>query len=143
MKIFPYLNFDGQAKEAFIFYQSIFGGEFEGGINYFKDIQGMEIPEDEQGRVMHVSLRINPHYKIMASDNMPSLGHKLIIGNNNYVSIDADTKEQGHEFFERLSEDGVVEMEYQKTFWGAYFASFKDKFGVGWMINYDLKEGES
>lgn len=143
MNFIPYLNFDGQAEEAFVFYQSIFGGEFEGGISYFKDMQGMEIPESEQNRVMHVGLRISPHCKIMASDIMPSMGHQLHIGNNNYVSIDADTKEQGQEFFERLSSGGEVEMEYQKTFWGAYFASFKDKFGVAWMINYDLKEGES
>lgn len=143
MKIFPYLNFDGHAEEAILFYQAILGGELEGGFQYFSEIPGMDIPETDLHRVMHVSLHINNRFKIMASDILPSTGKPLILGNSNYLSIDADSKESGAEILEKLSAGGNVEMDFQKTFWGAYFGSFRDKFGVGWMINYDLKSGES
>lgn len=143
MKIHPYLNFDGKAEEAFTVYQSIFGGEFLGGIRYFKSMEGMDqLPESERTRVMHISLEIGPDLKIMASDILPSTGHKLIVGNQNYISLDVDAQEEGERIFKALSEGGKVEMEYQKTFWGAYFGSFEDRFGIGWMINYDLEEGE-
>ncbi|NVJ84755.1 MAG: VOC family protein [Algoriphagus sp.] len=143
MKIFPYLNFDGQAEQAILFYQSILGGELEGGIQYFSEIPGMDIAEVDQQRVMHVSLRINDQVKIMASDTLTDMGKPLTIGNQNYLSIDADSKQSGEEIFKKLSAGGTVEMEFQKTFWGAYFGSFQDKFGVSWMINYDLKPGEA
>jgi PhnB protein len=142
MNIYPYLNFDGKAEEAMTFYQSILGGEFEGGISYFGEAPGMEIPEEEKMRVMHISLKISEGLKIMASDTSPSMGHAWIKGNHNYISINADSKVEGARIFSGLYEDGKVEMPYQKTFWGAYFGSFEDKFGIGWMVNYDLKAGE-
>lgn len=142
MNIYPYLNFDGKAEEAMMFYQSILGGEFEGGISYFGEAPGMDLPEDEKNRVMHISLAITDSLKIMASDTSPSMGHVWIKGNHNYISLNADSQEEGARIFSALSEGGKVEMEYQKTFWGAYFGSFEDQFGIGWMINYDLKTGE-
>lgn len=142
MNIYPYLNFDGNAEEAMLFYQSILGGEFEGGISFFGEIPGMEIPEEEKSRVMHISLKISDTVKIMASDTSPSMGHVWIKGNHNYISINADSKEDGNRIFKGLSAGGKIEMDYQKTFWGAYFGSFEDKFGIGWMVNYDLKPGE-
>lgn len=142
MEIYPYLNFDGQAEEAMIFYQSVLGGEFEGGINYFGEAPGMELPEEEKNRVMHISLKISDGLKIMASDTSPSMGHIWIKGNHNYISLNADSKDQGAQIFAKLSEGGLIEMEFQKTFWGAYFGSFEDKFGIGWMVNFDLKTGE-
>lgn len=142
MEIYPYLNFDGQAEEAMIFYQSVLGGEFEGGISYFGEAPGMDLPEDEKNRVMHISLKISDGLKIMASDTSPSMGHIWIKGNHNYISLNADSKDQGAQIFAKLSEGGSIEMEFQKTFWGAYFGSFEDKFGIGWMVNYDLKTGE-
>jgi PhnB protein len=142
MKIYPYLNFDGKAEEAMRYYQSVLGGEFEGPINYFGEIPGMEMPEDEKKRVMHVSLKVNDLFKIMASDTSPSMGHVLKKGNHNYVSIHPDSKNEGKRIFEKLSAGGTIEMKYEKTFWGAYFGSFEDRFGISWMINYDLKEGE-
>lgn len=142
MDIYPYLNFDGQAEEAMTFYQSILGGEFEGGISYFGEAPGMDLPEEEKNRVMHISLKIADGLKIMASDTSPSMGHIWIKGNHNHVSINVDSKDQGQRIFSQLSEGGSVEMDYQKTFWGAYFGSFEDKFGIGWMVNYDLQTGE-
>ncbi len=142
MDIYPYLNFDGQAEEAMTFYQSILGGEFEGGISRFGEAPGMDLPEEEKNRVMHISLKIADGLKIMASDTSPSMGHIWIKGNHNHVSINVDSKDQGQRIFSQLSEGGSVEMDYQKTFWGAYFGSFEDKFGIGWMVNYDLQTGE-
>ena len=142
MKINPYLNFDGTAEEAMNFYKSILGGEFEGPVSYFSEIPGMEIPEDEKSRVMHISLKVNEAITIMASDTSPSMGHKWVKGNHNYISIVPDSKADGERIFKGLSEGGKVEMDYQKTFWGAYFGSFEDKFGIGWMVNYNLKPGE-
>lgn len=142
MEIYPYLNFDGQAEKAMIFYQSVLGGEFEGGISYFGEAPGMDLPEEEKNRVMHISLKISDGLKIMASDTSPSMGNIWIKGNHNYISLNADSKDQGAQIFAKLSEGGTVEMEYQKTFWGAYFGSLEDKFGIGWMVNYDLKTGE-
>ncbi|MBC6368850.1 VOC family protein [Algoriphagus sp. AK58] len=142
MNIYPYLNFDGNAEEAMLFYQSVLGGEFEGNIGYFGEIPGMNIPEEEQNRVMHACLKISDSVKIMASDTSPSMGQIWKKGNHNYISINADSKEEGHRIFTQLSSGGTIEMEYQSTFWGAYFGSFEDKFGIGWMVNYDLKPGE-
>jgi PhnB protein len=102
----------------------------------------MELPEEEKTRVMHASLKISDSVKIMASDTSPSMGHHWIKGNHNYISINADSKEEGQRMFDQLSAGGKIEMEFQKTFWGAYFGSFEDQFGIGWMVNYDLKAGE-
>lgn len=142
MEIYPYLNFDGKAEEAMLFYRSILGGEFEGGINYFGEIPGMELPDEEKKLVMHVSLRINAQTKIMASDISPSMGHVWIKGNTNIISLHPDSKEEGERIFNGLSEGGTIEMPYEKVFWGSYFGSFEDKYGIGWMVNYDIKPGE-
>jgi PhnB protein len=142
MKVNPYLNFDGKAEEAMTFYKSVLGGEFEGGISYFGEAPGMELPEDEKNRVMHISLKISDDVAIMASDTSPSMGHVLIKGNHNYISLAPDSKEEGERIFKGLSAGGKIEMNYEKMFWGAYFGSFEDKYGNGWMINYTLMPGE-
>ncbi len=135
----PYLNFDGNAEEAFNFYQSVFGGEF----SYFSRFSDMpeseSIPENERNRIMHISLPIGNGSTLMGSDIMPSMGHKLIVGNNFYISIDTQGKEEVDRIFSGLSVDGSVEMQPQDTFWGAYFTMFTDKFGIRWMINYDYQ----
>lgn len=142
MIVNPYLNFDGKAEEAMTFYKSVLGGEFEGGVSYFGDAPGMELPEDEKTRAMHISLKVSDQVTIMASDIAPSMGHTLTNGNHNYISLAPDSKEEGERIFKGLSAGGKIEMNYEKTFWGAYFGSFEDKFGIGWMINYTLAPGE-
>lgn len=142
MNAIPYLNFDGKAEEAMTFYKSILGGKFEGGINYFNEIPDIELPADEKNRVMHISLRVSEQVTIMASDIAPSMGHVLHKGNHIYISLAPDSKADGEQIFKGLSLGGKVEMEYEKTFWGAYFGSFEDKYGIGWMVNYTLGPGE-
>lgn len=140
-KMNPYLNFDGKAEEAFTFYKSVFGGEFIGGINKMGDAPGTEnLSENEKNRVMHISLPIDGENVLMASDIIPSMGHKLIEGNNNYISLHPDSKEEADRLFNGLSAGGIIEMSLQDTFWGAYYGSFQDKFGVHWMINFDKNQ---
>jgi len=136
-RLHPYLNFDGNAEEAFNFYKSVFGGEFEGGIHRMSSAPGFEnLTEEEKNRVMHVGLKVGKVY-LMASDIIPSMGHKLVQGNNNYISISADSREEAERLFEGLSEGGEIEMPLEDQFWGDYYGSFKDKFGVHWMISYN------
>ncbi|MCX3264539.1 MAG: VOC family protein [Pedobacter agri] len=132
----PYLNFDGQAEEAFNFYKSVLGGEFA----FFKKMsdapESDKLPENERNRVMHVALPINEHTILMASDCVPSAGHVLREGNNMYVHLAAESREDADKLFNGLSAGGTVEMPMEDMFWGDYFGSFKDKFGIQWMINF-------
>ncbi len=141
MKISPYLNFDGNAEEAFNFYKSIFGGEFSY-IMRFKDMPSGEtpMPEEEGNRIMHISLPLAGGDSLMASDTSSAQGDKLIHGNNNYISLQPDSVDEARELFNKLSQGGKVEMPFEKMFWGDYFASFADKFGVLWMINVEDKK---
>jgi PhnB protein len=142
MNLIPYLNFDGKAEEAMTFYMTVLGGEFEGGVSYFGEAPGMELPESEKNLVMNISLKVSDQLTIMASDIAPSMGQTLSIGNHIYVCLAPDSREEGERIFYGLSEGGNIEMNYEKTFWGAYFGSFLDRYGVGWMINYTLAPGE-
>lgn len=131
----PYLNFAGNTEEAFNFYKSVFGGEFTS-VNRFKDVPGQSIPPEVQDKIMHISLPIGGGTVLMATDAIESMGHKLIEGNNNYISIAPDSKEEADRLYNGLSVGGKIEMPLSDQFWGAYFASFTDKFGTNWMINY-------
>ena len=137
MKANPYLNFDGQAEEAFIFYKSVFGGEFTGNMKMKDAPDGDKLPKDEQNRVMHISLPISENILLMASDIMPSMGQKLIKGNNNYISLHPNSKAEADRIFNGLSAGGKIEMPMADQFWGDYFGSFIDKFGISWMINFN------
>ncbi|HMO77871.1 MAG TPA: VOC family protein [Candidatus Paceibacterota bacterium] len=134
-----YLNFSNNTEEAFNFYQSVFGGEFVGGISRMGDAPVAEgqpaLPEAEKNLVMHVCLPIFNGFQLMGSDVPASLGMPPVsFGNNVYINLQPDTKEEGDRLFNTLSEGGVVEMPMQDMFWGDYFGSFADKFGVRWMI---------
>jgi len=138
MQINPYLNFDGNAEEAFHFYQSVFGGELF--IQRMSEApESGRLPEEEKNRLMHISLPLSNGQVLMASDCLPSAGHVLNIGNNNYISIAPDSREEAERLFKGLSAGGIVEMPLEDMFWGDYFGSFKDQFGVCWMINYNKK----
>lgn len=131
----PYLNFDGQAEEAFNFYKSVLGGEFI----FFQrmgDMPDAAIPEEEKNRVMHVALPINEHTILMASDCSSAMGQSFRMGNNMYVNINAESREDADYLFNGLSAGGTIEMPMADMFWGDYFGSFKDKFGILWMINF-------
>jgi PhnB protein len=135
MKINPYLNFDGNAEEAFRFYQSVFGGELS--IQKMGTAPGMEgLSDEEKNLAMHVSIPIGDGQFLMASDCIKSQGHVLTQGNSNYISVSPDSREEAERIFNGLSEGGKIEMPLEDMFWGDYFGSFQDKYGIFWMINY-------
>ena len=138
-KLNSYLNFDGTAEEAFNFYKSVFGGEFLM-LSKMGDMPGAEqVSDAEKNRVMHVSLPIGEDI-LMGSDIVPSMGHKLISGNYAYISVFVESREEADRLFNGLSEGGKIEMPMEDAFWGDYFGSFWDKYGIGWMINFPTQQ---
>ena len=135
-----YLNFAGNTAEAFQFYKEVFGTDFEGGIMYNRDvpsIPGMpKLPENELGKVMHVALPILGGIKIMGTDMLESMGHKLIVGNNTTINLEPDSKEEVDRLYAALSEGSTQNMAPSDQFWGAYWGVCLDKFGIRWMFNY-------
>lgn len=137
MKVHPYLNFEGKAEEAFNFYRSVFGGEFTTVVKT-KDVPDSDkLPENEQNLIMHIGLPIGKDNVLMASDIFPSAGHVLTPGNQNYIMLAPDSREEADRLFNGLSKGGKIEMEMADMFWGDYFGSFVDKFGIHWMISHN------
>lgn len=135
-----YLNFMGKTEEAFNFYKSVFRTEFEGPLMRMSDLPqqpGMPpLAQEEKDKVMHVTLPILGGTKIMATDMLESLGHKLIEGNNVTINLEPDSKEETDRLFNRLSDGGSEIAPMRDEFWG-YWGCCKDKFGIRWMFNYD------
>jgi PhnB protein len=128
MQVNPYLNFDGNARQAFEFYQSIFGGELA--MMKMTDAPESEkLPANEQEMLLHVSLPLSNGQTLMASDCLSSRGDILTKGNNNDISIAPDSREEATRLFNGLSEGGNIQMPMEDMFWGDYFGSFIDKFG--------------
>ncbi len=143
-RVNTYLNFVNNTEQAFTFYQSVFGGEFSGGgISRFGDIPPMEgapeIAESDKNLVMHIELPILGGHVLMGTDAPQSMGFNVNFGNNVHISLEPDTREETARLFEALSKGGVVTMELQDMFWGAYYGSCVDKFGVQWMFNFPNK----
>src|SRR5919106_1535992 len=135
-KLNPYLNFAGNTEEAFNFYKSVFGGEFSSLVR-FKDMpmEGVKIPKEDENKIMHISLPIG-NDMLMATDAPESMGFKVNFGNNSYISVHPDSKEEADRIFNALSAGGTIELPIPDQPWGDYYGSFKDKFGVQWMVNY-------
>lgn len=140
-----YLNFAGEAEAAGTFYKNVFNIEFYAAISRFGDLPPGEemppLPENERNWVMHLSLTIMGSHTLMLSD-VPSSwgGNGLVKGNNFYISIHPDTRVEADRLYAALSDGGKVESAMSEEFWGDYFGSFKDRFGVQWMINTQSKD---
>lgn len=135
-KLNPYLNFNGNAEEAFNFYKSVFGGEFAT-IMRFKDVPSeYKSPAHEDQKVMHIALPISGGDMLMGSDVPDSMG-KAAPGTNLQISISPSSEEEAKKIFSGLSAGGKVIMPLEKAFWGATFGMFIDKYGIQWMVNYD------
>lgn len=132
----PYLNFNGNTEEAMNFYKSIFGGELSEIYRYKDTPESEKISPADRERIMHVALPIGKDTMLMATDALESMGQKLIVGNNFYLIIEVDSKEEADSLFGKLSAGGKIEMPMEDTFWKAYFGMIEDKFGIHWMINY-------
>lgn len=138
-----YLNFANNTEEAFLFYQTVFGGEFNGGIARFGDIPAQDgmppLADSDKNLVMHIELVITGGHVIMGTDAPESMGFSVNKGNNMHLNLEPDTKEECDRLFAGLSVDGQITMPLQDMFWGAYFGSCIDKFGVQWMVSCNNK----
>ncbi len=138
-RVSTYLNFPGNTEEAFNFYKSVFGGEFGGGgLQRFGDIPPFEgqppISDDQKKLILHAELQITGGHHIMATDAPESMGFTLIKGNNMHINLEPDTRKETKRLFDALSEGGEITMELKDMFFGAYFGSCTDKFGINWFF---------
>lgn len=139
MRLDPYLNFNGNTEEAFLFYKSVFGGKFTTFIR-FSEMPGSEkMSEGDRSKIMHVALPIGDNNVLMATDALDSMNQKLHVGDNFSISISLDNEADTKRIFEGLSDGGDVLMPLKKETWSDLFGLCKDKFGVQWMLNYYKK----
>lgn len=134
-----YLNFNGNCEEAFNFYRTAFGGEFQY-VGRFKDMppqDGKKLTGALGERIMHITLPVSKETVLMGSDTAEGFGPPLKMGNNFSISITVSGKAEADKFFNALSKGGQVVMPMGDTFWGSYFGMFADKFGVNWMVSFD------
>ena len=133
-----YLNFAGNAEEAFNSYKKIFKTEFSAPFIRMGDMPaqpGMPtLSKTDKTKIMHVALPILGGIQIMATDMLESMGHKLIEGNNVTISLNPDTKEEADRLYSELSPGGTDGVAPHDEFWG-YWGTCKDKFGIRWMFN--------
>lgn len=143
-KVSTYLNFPGNTENAFEFYKTVFGGEFQGGIQRMGQVPREPgqppLSEKDKDMVMHVCLPIMDGYLLMGTDAPESMGFKVNFGNNIYINLQPDTRAETDRLFAALSAGGKVEMPLAEMFWGDYFGSCTDKFGVQWMFNCSSKK---
>jgi PhnB protein len=132
----PWINFNGNAEEAFNFYKSVFGGEYTKIIR-FKDISNPDfpIPEDEANKIMQIILPIGKSF-LIGNDVPKILGQVNEKENRSKISINTENKEEAERLFKGLSMGGEIEMPISNSPWGTYFGMFRDKYGIEWTIEY-------
>jgi len=134
----PHINFNGNAEEAFNFYQSVFGGEFAR-IVRFNELAGMEhIGEGEGNKIMHIALPIGGNV-LMGNDVPEVFGRVNEAENRSKISISAESREEADRIFHGLSAGGAVEFPIGNSPWGSYFGMFRDKYGIEWMVDFDAR----
>lgn len=143
-RVSTYLNFPRNTEEVFNYYKSIFGGEFSGGGiarlgDNFGSTEAPRIAEEDKNLVMHVELPILGGHILMGTDAPESMGFNLNFGDNVHIMLEPDTMVEAKKLFNALSEGGKVTMELQHMFWGAYYGSCTDKYGIQWMFNCNEK----
>lgn len=140
-----YLNFARNTEEAFNYYKSVFGTEFIGEIARFGDVPPSDemppMPDGDKNLIMNIALPITAGHVIMGTDAPESMGFTVTQGNNVYIMLCPDTRTETDKLFGALSAGGKVEQEMQDMFWGDYYGSCKDKFGIHWMFNCSEKKG--
>lgn len=138
-RVSTYLNFPRTTEEAFLFYKSVFGTEFTAPIARFEDIPPSPdqppLAEADKNLVMHVELPILGGHVLMGTDAPQSMGFIVTPGNNVYINLEPDTRTETGHLFNALSLGGKIEMPLQEMFWGGYFGSLTDRFGIRWMFN--------
>ena len=135
----PHINFNGNAEEAFNFYKSVFGGEFEKIIR-LKDISSPEFPvaENDANKIMHIALPIGKNI-LIGNDIPEGMGQVSENENRSKISVSAESREEADRLFNGLSAGGNVEVPMSDSPWGSYFGMFRDKFGIEWMVDFSPK----
>ncbi|MDB6054191.1 MAG: hypothetical protein JWN25_1714 [Verrucomicrobiales bacterium] len=142
-RVSTYLNFVRTTEDAFLFYKSVFKTEFCGPIARFKDVPACPdqpaMGDADKNLIMHIELPLLGGHILMGTDAPESMGFKLTPGNNMFINLEPDSRAETDRLFKGLAEGGKVEMALQDMFWGAYFGSIVDKFGIHWMFNCSSK----
>ena len=138
----PHINFNGNAEEAFTFYQSVFGGEFTKVIR-FKDLEGPEFPvaDNEKEKIMLITLPIGKSNMLMANDVPAFMGRTNENENRSKIVVITESREEADRIYNGLSAGGQVEGPIGDGPWGTYFGCFRDKYGIEWIIEHDPKQG--
>jgi len=145
-RVCTYLNFDGKTEEAFLFYRDVFRSEFAGkGIERFEDVPPSTenwppVADSVRKMVLHVELPITGGHILMGTDAPKEMGFALRTGNNMHICIEPESREEADRLFNELSAGGSVSMPMADMFFGAYYGEFTDKYGINWMINFQLKQ---
>lgn len=134
----PWINFNGNAEEAFTFYKSVFGGEFAK-IVRFKDLANAEfqVPEKEANKIMKIALLIGCGNMLVGNDVPEFMGKVSENENRSKIHVDADSKEQAEKLFNGLSVGGQVDGEFGQSPWGTYAGMFRDKYGIEWIVEFN------
>lgn len=137
MTINPWINFNGNAEEAFTFYKSVFGGEF-GKVIRFKDLASSEfpVPETEENKIMLITLPIGNGTTLMANDVPEIMGQVNEHENRSKIQVSTDSKEEAERLFAGLSAGGEVEGPMGDGPWGSYAGMFRDKYGIEWIVEF-------
>jgi PhnB protein len=138
MKIHAYLNFEGKTEEAFRFYQKVLGGKLTE-FHRFGSMppqEGFELTPEQKNYVMHVGLELPDGQMLMASDMIAGMGPARVEGTNFSISVHPDSRQDADRIFNALGQGGTVTMPMADQFWGDYFGSLTDRFGINWMVNY-------
>jgi PhnB protein len=132
-----WINFNGNAEEAFNFYKAAFGGEFTKVVR-FKDIASDEFPvaEKEANKIMYIALPIGNNTKLIANDVPEILGRVNERENRSKILVTTDSKEEADRLFSSLSAGGEVEGAMGDSPWGSYAGMFRDKYGIEWIIEF-------
>ena len=133
----PWINFNGNAEEAFTFYKSVFGGEFAKVVR-FKDIASDEFPmsEKEENKIMYIALPIGTNTILIANDVPEVLGRVNEHENRSKILVKTKSKEEADKLFSGLSSGGEVEGPMGDSPWGSYAGMFRDKYGIEWIIEF-------
>ncbi len=143
-RVNTYLNFPGNTEEAFNFYKKVFKSDFTGGIQRFEDAPAEDgnppLSESLKRMILHVQLPILGTHILMGTDAPKEMGFTVEVGNNMYISLEPESRTETKRIFEELSEGGNITMPLADMFWGAYYGSFTDRYGINWMLNCNTKD---
>ena len=134
----PWINFNGNAEEAFNFYKSVFGGEFTK-IVRFKELSSEEFPiaENDANKIMYIGLPIGKNNVLIANDVPEFMGWVNEKENRSKIAVSAESREEADKVFNGLSAGGDVEGPIGDSPWGTYAGMFRDKYGIEWIVEFD------